>query len=73
MTARLQMCAQKGFDAVEPDNMDGYENSTGFSISAAAQLAYNQWIAQEAHALGMAVFQKNDPDQASRSSPRSTA
>ncbi len=69
MTARLQMCRQKGFDAVEPDNMDGYENSTGFSISAAAQLAYNQWIAQEAHALGMAVFQKNDPDQASQLQP----
>ena len=69
MTARLQMCAQKGFDAVEPDNMDGYENSTGFSISAAAQLAYNQWIAQEAHALGLAVFQKNDPDQASALQP----
>ncbi len=69
MTARLQMCRQKGFDAVEPDNMDGYENSTGFSISAAAQLAYNQRIAQEAHALGMAVFQKNDPDQASQLQP----
>ena len=69
MSARLQMCAQKGFDAVEPDNMDGYQNSTGFSISAAQQLAYNQWIAQEAHALGMAVFQKNDPDQAGQLQP----
>jgi hypothetical protein len=69
MSARLQMCAQKGFDAVEPDNMDGYQNSTGFSITAAQQLAYNQWIAQEAHALGMAVFQKNDPDQAGELQP----
>jgi len=69
MTARLQMCAQKGFDAVEPDNMDGYQNSTGFSITAAQQLAYNQWIAQQAHALGMAVFQKNDPDQAGQLQP----
>ena len=34
MTARFQMCQQKGFDAVEPDNMDGYENDTGFPITA---------------------------------------
>ena len=69
MTARFQMCAQKGFDAVEPDNMDGYENSTGFAITAAQQLAYNTWIADEVHALGMAVFEKNDPDQASQLEP----
>ena len=24
MTARFQMCRNKGFDAIEPDNMDGY-------------------------------------------------
>jgi hypothetical protein len=69
MAARFQMCAQKGFDAVEPDNIDGFENSTGFPLTAADQLAYNEWIAQEAHSLGMAVFQKNDPDQAANLVP----
>jgi hypothetical protein len=69
MTARLQMCQQKGFDAVEPDNMDGYESNTGFPITAAEQLAYDTWIAQEVHSLGMAVFQKNDPDQAAQLEP----
>ena len=69
MTARFQMCAQKGFDAVEPDNIDGYENSTGFNLTAGQQLTYDEWIAQEVHALGMAVFQKNDPDQASQLEP----
>ncbi|MDP9477856.1 MAG: endo alpha-1,4 polygalactosaminidase, partial [Actinomycetota bacterium] len=29
MARRLDMCAAKGFDAVEPDNVDGYANSTG--------------------------------------------
>ena len=72
MTARFQMCAQKGFDAVEPDNIDGYENSTGFNLTAGEQLTYDEWIAQEVHALGMAVFQKNDPDEASSWSPTST-
>ncbi len=69
MTARFEMCQQKGFDAVEPDNMDGYENDTGFPITAAEQVAYDTWIAQEVHSLGMAVFQKNDPDQAAALEP----
>ena len=63
MTARFQMCKQKGFDAVEPDNMDGYENKTGFPITAAQQVTYDTWVAGEVHALGMAVFQKNDGEQ----------
>ena len=29
MQRRLDLCKQKGFDAVEPDNVDGYTNSTG--------------------------------------------
>ena len=69
MTARFQMCAQKGFDAIEPDNMDGYENTTGFPITAAEQLTYDEWVATEAHSLGLAVFQKNDPEQAKTLQP----
>ena len=30
---RIAMCARKGFDAVEPDNIAGWENKTGFEIS----------------------------------------
>lgn len=29
MEARMDVCKEKGFDAVEPDNMDGYQNRTG--------------------------------------------
>ncbi len=65
MIKRFEMCKEKGFDAVEPDNMDGYENSTGFSITAAEQLAYDEWVATEVHSLGMAVLQKNDSGQVS--------
>jgi hypothetical protein len=63
MIARLQMCKSKGFDAVEPDNIDGYANSTGFPLTAADQLTYNKWIADQVHALGMSAGLKNDLDQ----------
>ena len=69
VTARFQMCKQKGFDAIEPDNMDGYQNHTGFDISAHDQLSYDRWVAKEAHSVGLAVFQKNDPEQATQLQP----
>ncbi len=38
LQARLDLCKAKGFDAVEPDNVDGYQNETGFPLTAADQL-----------------------------------
>jgi len=64
MITRFQMCRRKGFDAVEPDNLDGWQNSTGFGLTAREQLGYDEWVARKVHSLGMAVFQKGDPEQA---------
>jgi hypothetical protein len=69
MIKRFEMCKEKGFDAVEPDNMDGYENSTGFPITAAQQATYDEWVANEVHSLGMAVLQKNDGEQTATLEP----
>jgi hypothetical protein len=69
MAARFQMCRQKGFDAVEPDNIEAFANKSGFEISAAQQLTYNEWIAAEVHSLGMAVLQKNDSEQSAQLQP----
>lgn len=63
MEARIADCAAKGFDAVEPDNVDGYANATGFPLTAADQLAYNRAIADLAHRHGLGVALKNDPEQ----------
>ncbi|MER5312585.1 endo alpha-1,4 polygalactosaminidase [Streptomyces sp. NPDC002773] len=63
MAERLDMCRTKGFDAVEPDNMDGYKNDTGFPLTATDQLRYNRLIARLAHDRGLAVGLKNDLDQ----------
>ena len=64
MRARLDLCKAKGFDGIEPDNIDGYDNDTGFPITYEDQLAYNVWLADEAHARGLSIGLKNDPDQA---------
>lgn len=63
MTARMQSCKNKGFDAIEGDNIDGYTNSTGFPLTAAQQLTYNRFLADTAHSLGLSIALKNDGDQ----------
>ena len=63
MAARFENCARKGFDGIEADNVDGYENDTGFPLTAADQLAYDEMLAGLAHADGLAIGLKNDLDQ----------
>jgi GMP synthase (glutamine-hydrolysing) len=46
MKARLDLCVSKGFDGVEPDNIDGYTHDSGFRITHADSLAYVRWLAQ---------------------------
>lgn len=69
MAARFRMCAEKGFDAVEPDNIEAFSNNSGFPITATQQLGYNLWVAEAVHGLGMAVLQKNDGEQAQAMEP----
>jgi len=69
MAKRFDLCASKGFDAVEPDNVDGYANSTGFPLTGASQISYNTFIAGLAHARGMSVALKNDTDQVRQLQP----
>jgi hypothetical protein len=64
MEKRFSMCAHKGFDAVEPDNIAGWENKTGFPLTRRDQLRYNRWVARQVHHDGMSVALKNDPRQA---------
>jgi hypothetical protein len=63
MEARLDICKAKGFDGVEPDNIDGYANSTGFPLTYQDQLKYNIFLSNAAHARGLSVGLKNDLDQ----------
>ncbi len=66
MTKRFALCERKGFDAVDPDNIDGYTNNTGFPLTAADQLTYDMWVARAIHAQGLSAAQKNDGRQIAR-------
>jgi len=63
MLNRLVLAKKKGCDGVDPDNVDGYKNDTGFNITYEDQLEYNKYIAEQAHSLGLLIGLKNDGEQ----------
>ncbi|MBN2895822.1 MAG: endo alpha-1,4 polygalactosaminidase [Campylobacterales bacterium] len=63
MQARLETARQKGCDGVDPDNVDGHTQNSGFPISYNDQVAYNRFLSEEAHARGLAIGLKNDLSQ----------
>ncbi|MEA2522513.1 MAG: hypothetical protein QOI81_2159 [Actinomycetota bacterium] len=63
MRDRVQMCASRGYDAVEFDNVDGYQNHTGFPLTGGDQLKYDTFLANLAHTNGMSAVLKNDLGQ----------
>ncbi|MFJ7414035.1 endo alpha-1,4 polygalactosaminidase [Streptomyces sp. NPDC098077] len=54
-------CAESGFQAVEPDNLDSYERSGGL-LTRAHNAAFAKLLADRAHAAGLAIGQKNTTD-----------
>ncbi len=60
LEARLDLAVDKGCDAVDPDNVEGYANPTGFDLTAEDQIVFNRWLATGAHRRGLGIGLKND-------------
>ncbi len=69
MGARLDLAVIKGCDGVEPDNVDGYQNDSGFPLTGSNQIVFNTWLANQAHARGLSIGLKNDLDQVLQLAP----
>ncbi|KXS09078.1 glycoside hydrolase family 114 protein [Gonapodya prolifera JEL478] len=59
MLSRITLAKNKSCDGVEFDNVDGYTNDSGFTITVNDQLKYNQWLADTAHSLSLLTILKN--------------
>ncbi|MFF4896600.1 endo alpha-1,4 polygalactosaminidase [Streptomyces sp. NPDC001068] len=55
----IDACADKGFDAVEPDNYDSYTRAPRGLLTAADAEAFQTLLVRHAHARHLAVAQKN--------------
>ena len=68
----VQTCADKGFDAVEYDNLDSWTRFDGTAqegkvpFGKRQAIAYAELITDHAHSLGLAVGQKNTPQLGKR-------
>jgi hypothetical protein len=62
MKKRIQLAKSKGCDAVDADNMDGYGNPTGFSLTKDDAVSYVKFLSSTAHSLGLAYGLKNAGD-----------
>ena len=60
---RIDLAVERGCDGVEPDNVGGYTNDTGFDLSADDQLDFNRFLAEAAGQRGLLIGLKNDLDQ----------
>jgi hypothetical protein len=65
MAPTMEACAEKGFDAVEIDNLDSYTRSGG-ALSVDNAIALAALYADTAHAAGLAIAQKNAAELGAR-------
>jgi len=63
MNQRMDLAKSKGCDGVDPDNVDGYTNDTGFDLTSTDQLNYAKFLANEAHKRGLSIGLKNNLEQ----------
>jgi hypothetical protein len=59
MKARLDLAVKKGCDAVDPDNVDGYNNKNGLGLTKKDATNYMNFLAKEAHKRKLAIGLKN--------------
>ena len=59
MASRIALAQEKGCDAVDPDNIDGYNNDNGLDLTSDDSVDFVRFLASEAHARGLAIGLKN--------------
>ena len=59
ITSRFDMIMEKGFDGIEPDNIDIYGIDNDFDLTLNDAKLFCEWIIDEAHSRGLSIGQKN--------------
>lgn len=59
MSARIKMASDKGCNALDPDNMDGYSNKNGLGLTQNDTIDYVKFLASEASKYNLSIGLKN--------------
>ncbi|CAF3446650.1 hypothetical protein SNK03_003231 [Fusarium graminearum] len=62
MKKRIKYAAKKGCDAIDPDNVDGYQNDNGLGLTQKDSIDYVKFLATEAAKYNMSTGLKNAGD-----------
>ncbi|CVK85367.1 related to endo alpha-1,4 polygalactosaminidase precusor [Fusarium proliferatum] len=62
MAQRIKLAAEKGCDAIDPDNMDGYQNDNGLGLTEEDTISYVKFLSAEAAKYNMVMGMKNGGD-----------
>ncbi|KAH3945546.1 alpha-galactosidase [Parastagonospora nodorum] len=62
MAKRIKLAADKGCDAIDPDNTDGYQNDNGLKLTSSDAINYMLWMQAEAKKYNMKIGLKNSLD-----------
>lgn len=62
MKKRVALAASKGCDAIDPDNVDGYQNDNGLGLTEQDSIDFMRFIAEEAKGYNMSTGLKNAGD-----------
>jgi hypothetical protein len=59
MEARMNLAVEKHCDAIDPDNVDGYDNDNGLGLTETDAINYLSFLSTAAHSRGLAIGLKN--------------
>ncbi|KAH7127848.1 glycoside hydrolase superfamily [Dactylonectria estremocensis] len=62
MKKRIAYASQKGCDGIDPDNLDGYGNDSGFKLTKANGVDYIKFLSQVAASYKLSIGLKNCVD-----------
>ncbi|KAK0556013.1 hypothetical protein OC846_001449 [Tilletia horrida] len=62
MSDRIAIAASVGCDAIDPDNVDGYDNANGLGLTPQDSIDFVRFLASEAAKYGMMTGLKNAAD-----------
>ncbi|KAE8453838.1 hypothetical protein EG329_009350 [Mollisiaceae sp. DMI_Dod_QoI] len=62
MVKRLDIAASNNCDGVDPDNIDGFKNPSGFNLTRADAIDYITFLSDAAHARNLSMGLKNGGD-----------
>ncbi len=59
MAERIKLAKEKGCDGIDPDNIDVYQQDSGFNLTEEDAINYAEFLSQKARQLGLWIGLKN--------------